>query len=125
MKRTITEQIIDMIADAESRGLFQEQPIDFDVAMVAMPGPDGRPSPALGLTFTIQAMDMAQGHAAMVLIAPSVIPQEEVDEMVRKFVANLINTRVQAGQQAVVSQNGHKDIPSTASKSGLIIPGQN
>jgi hypothetical protein len=121
---TISQQVVEAIEDSISRGLFQDQPIDYDVAMVAMPGPQGEPRPMLGLSFTIQAVDLAQGHAVMFLLPPVCPPQEEVDNMLRKIVQGMVNTKMQQAAEAMVAGNGHKDIPPHVSKSGLILPGQ-
>lgn len=112
---TISQQFADLIADAFSRGLSRGEEISYDVSMLAMPGPQGQPQPMLGLTFSIKATAMDQMHAMMVLVQPVVPSQETVDDMLRQIVESLVQTRANAAQQFIASQNGH-------SKSGLILP---
>lgn len=122
---TISSKIVAALEDAQERNLFQGEDIDYDVSMIAVPGSNGQPQPMVGLSFTIGALDLSQGHAVMFLLPPICPPQEEVDEIVRRVVQGLVNQRMQAAQEATApaSSNGHKDIPDHVSKSGLILPG--
>ena len=111
-----------MIQDALSRGLDRGEKIRFDVSMVAVPGQNGQPQPLLGITFTIQAVNLDQAHALMVMIPPSIPNQDDVDDMVRRIVEGLCSTRSMAAAQLLAQSNGHG--PAPTSKSGLILPGQ-
>lgn len=117
---TISQQVIAAFEDAIERGLLQGEDIEFDVSMIAVPGPGGQPQPMIGLSFTIAAINLAEGHSVMFLLPPICPPQEEVDGILRRVVQGLTNQRAQA---AAASMNGHKDLPGDVSPSGLILPG--
>jgi hypothetical protein len=117
---TISQKVIALIEDAISRGLTMGEDIDFDVSMIAMPGPQGQPQPVLALTFALNASVMGEVHATMALMSPAAPSQDDMDTVVRQVTANLVDVRTRATQAQMVQSNGHKPNPS-----GLIIPGQN
>lgn len=121
---TISQRMIAAIEDAMERGITQGEDIEYDVSMVAMPGPQNQPQPFLGLSFTIPAVALGQGHSVMFLLPPSIPPQDEVDEILRRVIAGLVETRSAFAAQEMAAANGHKDLPPHVSPSGLILPGQ-
>lgn len=120
---TISQQFTALIQDALDRGVTRGEEINFDVAMVAVPGPQGQPQPLLGITFTIQAIALDQSHALMVMVPPSVPKQEDVDGMVRQIVEGLVQTRAMAANQTLAQSNGHGQPGGQTTRSGLILPG--
>lgn len=121
---TISQRVGEAIEDSLSRGLGQGQKIEYDVSLLAMPTQSGRPQPMIGVAFTIQGSDLAEGHSIMLVMPPSVPSQEDIDGMVRQVVQGLMETKAMAAAQVMTSSNGHKEVP-VQSRSGLILPGQN
>lgn len=120
---TISGRIIALIENCKFRGLFQEEPIEYDVTMIATPGSQGQAQPMIGLSFTIAAVALDQGHAAMMIVPPVVPTQDEMDNLIRKVVTNMQTVRREAAEQTVqaVLPDGTRVHPK--SPSGLIIPG--
>ena len=120
---TISQKIIVLIENCKHRGLFQEEPIDYDVTMIATPGSQGQAQPMVGLSFTIAAVALDQGHAAMMIVPPVVPTQDEMDTLIRRVVQNMITVRKEAAthQMTGVLPDGTTVHPK--SPSGLIIPG--
>lgn len=125
---TISQKITVLVEDAIERGITQGEDLEYDIALTAVPGPGGQPQAMLAMAFTMSAVALGNGHSLMLLLPPAIPGQEEVDDMLRRVVQGLVQTRSQAAakemQEAAVSSNGHKDIPGHVSKSGLILPGQ-
>ena len=74
------------------------------------------------MAFTIPAVALGEGHAVMFLLPPTIPGQDEVDEIVRRVVQGLIETRSMAAQQTLAQSNGKGHVQGPAS--GLILPGR-
>lgn len=122
---TISQKFADMIQDALDRGIGLGEDIEYDVCIQGMPGPGNQPQPVLGVAFTLPGTTLGEGHAIMIFLPPSVPDQSEVDEIVRRIVEGLVQTRSQVSQQVMqvaAQSNGHGPVPPRPS--GLILPGQ-
>lgn len=126
---TISQKIEVLIQNCVDRGLLQEEPIQYDVSMIATPGHGGQATPMIGLSFTIAAVALDQGHSAMLIVPPVVPTQDEMDNLIRRVVEQMRTVRTEAAQaqmQAKVRVGGPDgpEVPTTVqSPSGLIVPG--
>ena len=106
------EQTLEVCAPGEK--------VDFEVTLIAMPGPNGQPQPCMMIVITMPSPLIEQGLAATHLL-PTIAPQEPaIADMVRGAVEGLRNART----TMLAGQNGHGGPPGPTRPSGLILPGK-
>jgi hypothetical protein len=120
MSERITEQVAAIVEDVIDRAA-PGQGIAYEVALVLMPGPEGRPQPLLAVVLTIPSPVLGQGLANTMLI-PSLAPEaEQLEGALRNAIEGLQQQR----SVMLAGSNGHGGAPGPmTSPSGLILPGQ-